>query len=71
MPSRVEKLAKKYMKQYEVISSIVANKSNKNEQIYFEVSQLTKFEALFRIIDVEESFYGIWLCTELKLTQMK
>ena len=60
MPSRVEKLAKKYMKQYEVISSIVANKGNKNiEQIYFEVAQADKFEALFRIIDVEESFYGM------------
>jgi|TARA_Y100000389_G_scaffold128169_1_gene125539 ATP-dependent RNA helicase DeaD len=63
MPSRVEKLAKKYMKQYEVISSIVANKGNKNiEQIYFEVAQADKFEALFRIIDVEESFYGMVFC---------
>lgn len=63
MPNRVEKLAKNYMKQYEVISVITEGKKNNNiEQIYFEVAQSDKFEALFRIIDVEESFYGMIFC---------
>lgn len=63
MPSFVEKLAKKYMTDYETISIASANTSKKNiEQIYFEVSQSDKFEALFRIIDVEESFYGVVFC---------
>lgn len=63
MPKNIENLAKKYMNQYEIISVISENKSKKNiEQIYFEVAQSDKFEALYRIIDVEESFYGVVFC---------
>jgi ATP-dependent RNA helicase DeaD len=63
MPKNIENLAKKYMNDYEVISVISKNQSKKNiEQIYFEVSQADKFEALYRIIDVEESFYGMIFC---------
>ncbi len=60
MPSHIERLAKNYMKDYEVISVASEQISRDNiQQIYFEVSQSDKFEALFRIIDVEESFYGM------------
>lgn len=63
MPPHIERLAKKYMSDYEVISVASEQISRDNiQQIYFEVSNSDKFEALFRIIDVEESFYGIVFC---------
>jgi ATP-dependent RNA helicase DeaD len=63
MPSHIENLAKKYMSNYEVISVISDKVKRDNiQQIYFEVSQSDKFEALFRIIDVEASFYGLVFC---------
>lgn len=63
MPQHIERLAKQYMGEYETISVISENKSRENiEQIYFEVAQSDKFEALHRIIDVEESFYGMVFC---------
>jgi len=63
MPSHIERLAKKYMHDYEVIAVAKDQISSSNiQQIYFEVAQSDKFEALFRIIDVEESFYGLIFC---------
>ncbi len=63
MPSHIEKLAKNYMNDYEVISVASEQISRDNiQQIYFEVSQSDKFEALFRIVDVEENFYGMIFC---------
>jgi ATP-dependent RNA helicase DeaD len=63
MPEHIERLAKKYMNEYEVIAVARDNVSKANiQQIYFEVPQSDKFEALFRIIDVEESFYGLVFC---------
>lgn len=63
MPPAILGIAKKYMGPYEVIK--VENKQltvNLTDQIYFEVSQRDKFEALCRIIDVEEDFYGLVFC---------
>jgi ATP-dependent RNA helicase DeaD len=63
MPAHIERLAKQYMNEYEVIAAASDNISKANiQQIYFEVPQSDKFEALFRIIDVEESFYGLVFC---------
>lgn len=63
MPAHIERLAKKYMGEYEMISVMGTNAGRPNiEQIYFEVPQSDKFEALHRIIDVEESFYGMVFC---------
>ena len=63
MPSHIERLAKQYMGEYEVISIAREDIGKANiQQIYFEVPQSDKFEALFRIIDVEESFYGLVFC---------
>ncbi len=63
MPDHIERLAKNYMNEYELISVASDNSGRKNiEQIYFEVAQSDKFEALYRIIDVEESFYGMVFC---------
>ncbi len=63
MPAHIERLAKNYMVDYELIAVAVDQSSKDNiQQIYFEVSQSDKFESLFRIIDVEESFYGMVFC---------
>jgi len=63
MPQNIERLAKQYMNDYEIISVMSDQISRDNiQQIYFEVSQADKFEALFRIIDVEDSFYGMVFC---------
>lgn len=63
MPDHIERLAKKYMGEYELLSVMSNNAGRPNiEQIYFEVAQSDKFEALHRIIDVEESFYGMVFC---------
>ena len=60
MPAAILGIAKKYMGEYEVIK--VAKQQltvTSTAQIYFEVSQRDKFEALCRIIDIEEEFYGL------------
>lgn len=63
MPDRIAQLAKKYMHDIEHIK--VQNKQLLNDltdQIYFEVRESDKFDALTRIIDVEQEFYGIVFC---------
>ena len=72
MPSRIANLAKKYMREPITIKTQkdrIAN--NSVDQIYFEVLQRDKFEALCRIIDVEEEFYGIIFCrTKIECDQV-
>ncbi len=63
MPANILKLARKYMGDYEVIASKKDDMAKNNiQQIYFEVRQSDKFEALYRIIDVEDEFYGVIFC---------
>ncbi|MBN1649029.1 MAG: DEAD/DEAH box helicase [Spirochaetales bacterium] len=63
MPPRIQELAKKFMHNQQLVSAknteIVTDLVN---QIYFEVRERDKFEALCRIIDCEEQFYGIVFC---------
>ncbi|MEI6079422.1 MAG: DEAD/DEAH box helicase [bacterium] len=63
MPPRIQALAKNYMKEHKFIA-IQKERLNNNltEQIYFEVRQADKFEALCRIIDMELEFYGLIFC---------
>lgn len=72
MPSRIANLAKKYMRNPISIKTEkdrIAN--NAVDQIYFEVFQRDKFEALCRIIDMEEEFYGIIFCrTKIECDQV-
>ena len=63
MPKRIRDLANKYMEGYELL--VVKKKqltTNLTEQIYFEVKLADKFEALSRIIDIEQNFYGLIFC---------
>src|SRR5690606_17503645 len=63
MPANILSLAKRYMREYEVVSVKKDQLTGSNvQQIYFEVAQTDKFEALCRIIDVEEDFYGVIFC---------
>ena len=63
MPGRIKELARKYMGNYEFIKvEKEPLTTNLTEQIYFEVKAADKFEALCRIIDIEENFYGLVFC---------
>ena len=63
MPGRIKELARKYMEGYELLKVKKEQlTSNLTEQIYFEVKESDKFEALCRIIDIEDGFYGLIFC---------
>ena len=63
MPKAIHRIAKRYMKEHTVLE--VENKNltiDSTEQIYYEVMSRDKFEALRRVIDISEDFYGIIFC---------
>ena len=63
MPSEIMQIAKKYMGQYRLFEVPQGELTvSQTDQIYFEVSRNDKFEALCRIIDIEEGFYGLIFC---------
>ncbi len=63
MPNRIKDLARKYMPEYELLAVKKEQlTTNLTEQIYFEVKLSDKFEALCRIIDIEDDFYGLIFC---------
>jgi len=63
MPPEIVRIAQKYMRGYEFIKVTGAQLTvTATEQIYFEVSAENKFEALCRIIDIEDGFYGLIFC---------
>jgi len=63
MPDRILSLAKRYMGKYELVA--VRNKELTTASIaqsYFEVPARNRFDALCRVLDIEEDFYGIIFC---------
>ncbi len=63
IPRQVIGIAKRFMKNYETVS--IARKpeaKNLTDQIFYEVREQDKFEALCRIIDLEPEFYGLVFC---------
>ena len=63
MPNEIMKIAKKHMKDYEVLAVKTRElTTDLTDQIYFEVHERDKFEALCRIIDLTRDFYGIVFC---------
>jgi ATP-dependent RNA helicase DeaD len=63
MPRPVLSIAKRYMSEYETISDNQRQQTTAlTDQIYFEVHEQDKFEALCRIIDMEPDFYGLVFC---------
>jgi len=63
MPKTIINVAKKYMGKYEVVAVKKEQMTTtQTDQIYFEVHERDKFEALCRIVDVEPDFFGIIFC---------
>ncbi len=63
MPERIMQLAKKYMGKREIIRTKKSGQTIElTEQIYFEVKESDKFDALCRIIDTTIEFYGLVFC---------
>ncbi len=63
MPAEIMDVAKKYMGEYDIVRVSKGQLTvSQTDQIYFEVSRYDKFEALCRIIDIEEEFYGLVFC---------
>ena len=63
MPQKIKDLARKYMDGYELLTVKKEQlTTNLTEQIYFEVKNSDKLEALCRIIDIENNFYGLVFC---------
>lgn len=64
MPRAILQVAKTYMNpEFEVVKVAAQQLTTTNtEQIYFEVRERDKVEALSRIIDSESEFYGIIFC---------
>ena len=63
MPKKIRDLAEKYMEGYELLTVEKEQlTTNLTEQIYFEVRVSERIDALCRIIDVEEDFYGLVFC---------
>ncbi len=63
MPRAILNIAKKYMWEYDTVS-IKSDKLTWEgiEQKYYEIAPRNKFEALCRVIDVTQDFYGIVFC---------
>ncbi|MCA9495580.1 MAG: DEAD/DEAH box helicase [Nanoarchaeota archaeon] len=63
MPDRIKQLSKKYMENQIIIEVKKKQEINKLiEQSFCRAKQSEKFEALSKIIDVEDFFYGIIFC---------
>ncbi|MBA3053142.1 MAG: DEAD/DEAH box helicase [Candidatus Omnitrophota bacterium] len=63
IPAKIRALANKYMDGHELLTVKKENLiTNLTEQIYFEVKAHDKFEALCRIIDIEDDFYALVFC---------
>ena len=63
MPERIIRLSEAYMHDTEMLrvesQHLMTDLTN---QIYFEVREADKFDALTRIVDIESDFYGIVFC---------
>ena len=63
MPREIVAVARQHMKNYELIATEKKQLTvDLTDQIYFEVPPAYKFEALCRIIDIENDFYGLVFC---------
>ena len=63
IPGRIKDLARKYMEGYELLTvEKQPLTTHLTEQKYFELKASDKFEALCRIIDIENDFYGLVFC---------
>ncbi len=70
MAPEILKIAKKHMGDYEILKVAQTQITcNAIEQVYYEVSPRQRFNALCRIIDSEEPFYGLVFCRTKRDTE--
>lgn len=63
MPREVIAIAKRHMGAYETIATNAAKQTKQlTDQVYIQVSEKDRFDALCRIIDMEPGFYGLVFC---------
>ncbi len=63
MPDPILRLAEQFMRNYQLVRVKQDTMTSVlTDQIYFEVRESDKLEALCRIIDMEEHFYGLIFC---------
>ncbi len=63
MPDQIVELSKKFMRDVKRIQVDREQKpTHLADQIYFEVMESDKFDALTRIVDIEPDFYGLVFC---------
>jgi len=63
MPERIATLAKKYMGKREIVRTKHSGETTQlTDQIYYEVKESDKLDALCRIIDTTTEFYGLVFC---------
>src|SRR5690606_38696110 len=63
MPSAIRQIARKFMGSIEEIAVAKQDVTNVNiSQIYYEVSESDKLEALVRLMEIEKDFYGLIFC---------
>ena len=63
MPAPIRRLAERFMQSPELVKiEQDAITESLTDQVYIELREGDKFEALTRIIDMEESFYGLVFC---------
>ena len=72
IPARIKQVAENFMGEYNIVKVDTGQLTvDLTDQIYFEVRASDKFEALCRIIDVEEEFYALIFCrTRLKVNHL-
>ncbi|MEM7007532.1 MAG: DEAD/DEAH box helicase [Thermodesulfobacteriota bacterium] len=67
MPKEIMQIAREHMREFDEFKVTKGQLTvTQTDQIYFEVSASDKFEALCRIIDIEEEFYGLVFCRTKK-----
>ncbi len=63
MPEMVLRIAKKFMHEYTLVRTEIKDTSSKNtHQSFYVVKEGDKLEALSRLIDIQEAFYGVVFC---------
>ena len=62
MPQRIRELADNYLKNPITLKTKTQLTTNLTDQVYFEVFERDRFEALCRIADMEAGFYAIVFC---------
>ncbi|MBL0912389.1 MAG: DEAD/DEAH box helicase [Bacteroidia bacterium] len=63
MPPDIRNIAREFMGPYDEVAVAKQQMTNSNiSQVYYEVSEADKLEALVRLMEIEKDFYGLIFC---------